>query len=141
GDFGNSFVKLSVKQRRPAVLDYWTMHNSIEESDADLDLGSGGIMLLPGLVDASGMIRHLGVGAGKDGNVYIFDRDNMGKFNGSTDSNLYQELPNALANAQYAVPAWFNGTIYFGAVGDHIRAFTVSAARLSGGRPVMTQIS
>ena len=123
------------------VLDYWTMHNSIEESDADLDLGSGGIMLLPDLTDASGTVRHLGVGAGKDGNVYMFDRDYMGKFNGSADSTLYQELPNALANAQYAVPAWFNGTIYFGAIGDHIRAFTVADARLSGGRPVMTQIS
>ena len=141
GDFGNSFVKLAVKERGPVVLDYWTMHNSIEESDADLDLGSGGIMLLPDLTDASGTVRHLGVGAGKDGNVYMFDRDYMGKFNGSGDSTLYQELPNALANAQYAVPAWFNGTIYFGAIGDHIRAFTVADARLSGGRPRMTQIS
>ena len=141
GDFGNSFVKLAVKERGPVVLDYWTMHNSIEESDADLDLGSGGIMLLPDLTDASGTVRHLGVGAGKDGNVYMFDRDYMGKFNGSADSTLYQELPNALANAQYAVPAWFNGTIYFGAIGDHIRAFTVADARLSSGRPIMTQIS
>ena len=62
GDFGNSFVKLAVDQRGPVVLDYWTMHNSIEESDADLDLGSGGIMLLPDLTDASGTVRHLGVG-------------------------------------------------------------------------------
>ncbi len=141
GDFGNSFVKLAVKERGPVVLDYWTMHNSVEESDADLDLGSGGIMLLPDLTDASGTVRHLGVGAGKDGNVYMFDRDYMGKFNGSADSTLYQELPNALGNAQYAVPAWFNGTIYFGAIGDHIRAFTVADARLSSGRPIMTQIS
>jgi hypothetical protein len=141
GDFGNSFVKLSVKERRPAVLDYWTMHNSVEESDADLDLGSGGVMLLPDVLDENGTVRHLGVGAGKDGNIYLFDRDNMGKFNGSADSTLYQELPNALANAQYAVPTWFNGKIYFGAVGDHIRAFTLSSARLSTTRPVMTPIS
>jgi hypothetical protein len=141
GDYGNSFVKLSVKERKPAVLDYWTMHNSIEESDADVDLGSGGIMLLPDLVDANGTVRHLGTGAGKDGNVYMFNRDNLGKFNGSGDVTLYQELPNALANAQFAVPAWFNGNIYFGAIGDHIRAFTVSSARLSTAPPVMTQAS
>jgi hypothetical protein len=98
-------------------------------------------MLLPDVLDENGTVRHLGVGAGKDGNIYLFDRDNMGKFNGSADSTLYQELPNALANAQYAVPTWFNGKIYFGAVGDHIRAFTLSSARLSTTRPVMTPIS
>ena len=138
GNFGNAFVKLSVKGRVPKVLDYWTMHNTVAESDADADLGSGGIMLLPDLVDANGTVRHLGVGAGKDANVYLFDRDNMGKFSASNDGTLYQELPSGLGNGEFATPAWFNGTIYFGAIGDNIRAFPVSTAMLSTAPPAMT---
>ncbi len=130
GDYGNAFVKLSVDGRVPKVLDYWTMHNSEMESDGDVDLGSGGVMLLPDLVDANGVVRHLGTGAGKDGNVYVFDRDNMGKFNPG-DNTLYQELPGALGNSQFASPAWFNGTIYYGATSDYIRAFSVTGGRLS----------
>jgi hypothetical protein len=138
GNFGNAFVKLSVQGRVPKVLDYWTMHGSVAESDADEDLGSGGIMLLPELVDASGIVRHLGVGAGKDGNVYVFDRDNMGKFTPNNDGTLYQELPAGLANGEFAAPAWFNGTVYFGAIGDNIRAFPMSTATLSTAPPAMT---
>jgi hypothetical protein len=131
GDFGNAFVKLSVDDRVPKVLDYWTMHNSVEESDADADLGSGGIILLPDLIDTNGVVRHFGAGAGKDTNIYVFDRDDMGKFDPNRDSTLYQELPAALAYGQFATPAWFNGTIYFGGIGDRIRAFPATAARFS----------
>ena len=130
GNYGNAFVKLS-GGAAPRVLDYWTMHNSVPESDADVDLGSGGVMLLPDVMDSGGSIRHLGVGAGKDMNIYVFDRDNMGKFNPDGDSTIYQELQGALANSVFAAPAWFNGTVYFGAIGDQIRSFPVSAGRLS----------
>jgi hypothetical protein len=131
GDFGNAFVNLSVEGRVPKVLDYWTMHNSEMESDADVDLGSGGVMLLPDVVDANGAVRHLGTGAGKDGNVYVFDRDNMGKFNPGADNTLYQELPGALGNSEFASPAWFNGTVYYGAAWDYIRAFSITDGTLS----------
>jgi hypothetical protein len=129
-DYGNSFVKLSTSGI-PSVLDYWTMHNTNDESDADIDLGSGGVMLLPDVTDTNGTIKHLGVGAGKNGNVYVFDRDNMGKFDPNSDSTIYQELPGALAGGEFAAPAWFNNTVYFGAVGDQIRAFTNLNGRFS----------
>jgi hypothetical protein len=137
GDFGNSFVKLSTARRTPRVLDYWTMHDSVKESDADIDLGSGGLMLLPDLVDATGTVRRLGLGAGKDTNIYVFDRDNMGRFDPESDKTVYEELPGALSGPQLAAPAWFNDTVYFGAIGDHIRAFSVANARLSQ-QPVIT---
>ncbi len=93
GDYGNSFVKLATSSGQLQAQDYWTMDNTVSESGRDEDLGSGGLILLPDLPDANGNIRHLGTGAGKDGNVYIFDRDNMGKFNPVNNSTLYQELP------------------------------------------------
>jgi hypothetical protein len=131
GDYGNAFVKL-VRSGGGGALgasDYWTMDNTVTESDHDEDLGSGGLILLPDVTDASGHTRRLGTGAGKDGNIYVFDRDNMGKFLSGSNNSLYQELAHGLASGEFATPAWFNGTVYYGAVGDYIRAYKLSAAR------------
>jgi hypothetical protein len=78
-------------------------------------------------------VRHLIVGAGKDGNIYVADRDNMGKFNQRTadNSNLYQELQNALPNGVFSGPAYFSGTVYYGSVRDVLRAYTITNARLN----------
>jgi hypothetical protein len=130
GDFGNAFVKLSVVSGALKAMDYWTMFNTVAESNIDEDLGSGGVLLLPDVTDSAGNIRHLGVGAGKDRSVYLFDRDNMGKFNPGTNGNIYQQLATALGGGQFASPAWFNGLLYFGSVGDVIRAFKMTAGTL-----------
>ena len=45
-------------------------------------------MLLPDLTDSGGTTRHLAVGAGKDGNIYVVNRDSMGKFNAGSNNNL-----------------------------------------------------
>lgn len=130
-DYGNAFVRL-VRSGGSGALeasDYWTMDNTVTESNDDEDLGSGGLILLPTMKDASGTTRYLGTGAGKDGNVYVFDRTNMGKFLSGSNGSLYQELAHGLAGGEYATPAWFNGTVYYGAVGDTIRAYKLSAAR------------
>src|SRR5208282_3529596 len=80
GDYGNSFVKLSSSGGTLAVSDYFTMSGEVAESSNDMDLGSGGIMLLPDMTDANGIVRHLAVGAGKDGNIFVVNRHHMGKF-------------------------------------------------------------
>ncbi|MDQ2946600.1 MAG: pyrrolo-quinoline quinone [Acidobacteriota bacterium] len=133
GDYGNAFVMLNQNRLNGnlQVADYWTMYNTGSESNIDEDLGSGGLLLLPDVLDGGWKVRHLGVGAGKDRNIYVVDRDNMGHFNAANNSNLYQELPNALGGGEFAMPAWFNGTVYFGAVGDFIRAFSVGSGKLS----------
>jgi len=80
GDFGNCFLKLSPQNNTLKVADYWTMFNNLLLTDNDVDLGSGGPVVLPDMTDSNGKVRHLVVGAGKDFNIYIVDRDNMGKF-------------------------------------------------------------
>ncbi len=137
GDFGNSFVKLTPSNGTLSAVDYWTMFNTVSESNADADLGSGGVMLLPDVLDAQGHVRHLGTGAGKDRNVYVFDRDNMGKFNPNNNGNIYQQLTTALSGGEFSSPAYFNGYVYYGSVGDVIRAFKVTAALL-GSTPAFT---
>jgi outer membrane protein assembly factor BamB len=138
GDFGNAFVKLNPLNNQLIPEDYWTMSNTVAESAQDQDLGSGGVMLLPDLKNATGQVVQLGTGAGKDGRLYVFSRTNMGKFNPQNNSALYQELPGALGGAVFASPAWFNGTVYYGAVGDRIRAFNLNGAVLQAQPASMT---
>jgi hypothetical protein len=131
GDYGNAFIKLSVTGGKLAVADYFTMYNTTSESDGDVDLGSGGALVLPDLTDAGGQVQHLAIGAGKDSNIYLVNRDNMGKFNPANDSAIYQELDGALPGGIWSMPAYYNGKVYFGAVGGPIRAFQFTKAVLS----------
>jgi hypothetical protein len=132
GDFGNGFIKLSTAGNSLSVADYFTMFNTDAESNADQDLGSGGEMLLPDVKDTQGNTWHLAVGAGKDGHIYVVNRDLMGKFNTSNDSAIYQEIDsNGLGGGVWAMPAYFNNMVYYGAVGDHLRAFSIANAKLA----------
>ena len=85
---------------------------------------------MPDLTDGSGQTRHLAVGAGKDAVIYVVDRDSMGKFNPNAD-NIYQEIQNALGGSVFSMPAYFSNTVYYGAVGDSIKAFSISSAQLA----------
>jgi hypothetical protein len=129
-DYGNSFLKLSTAGGSLHVADYFAMHNEVAESSADLDLGSGGAMLLPDLTDSNNTVRHLAIGAGKDGNIYVVDRDSMGKFNPTDNSQIWQQVTGALPGGIFATPAYFNGTVYYGDVGSPLKAFAISGAKL-----------
>jgi hypothetical protein len=129
GDYGNGIIKLSTAPKL-AVADYFNMYNTVDESDGDQDLGSGGVMLLPDLSDNNGQVHHLAVGAGKDTNIYVVDRDNMGKFNPNNNDAIYQEIPGALPLGVWSTPAYFNNTLYYGPVGGTLKAYSVVNARL-----------
>jgi PQQ enzyme-like repeat protein len=129
GDFGNSFMKLSTTNGL-AVSDYFATFDTVAKSDADIDLGSGGALVLPDLTDAAGRLWHLAVGAGKDQTIYVVDRDNMGKFNPAAN-NLYEELQGVLAGPVFSMPAFFNNVLYYGAVNDTLKAFSTTGARLA----------
>lgn len=132
GDYGNTFLKLSTANGGLAVADYFASQNTVAESSADEDLGSGGALVLPDLTDASGQVHHLAVGAGKDATIYVVNRDAMGKFNPSSDSAIYQEISaNGLAGGVFAMPAYFNHMLYYGAVGDTLKAFTLVNAQVA----------
>jgi hypothetical protein len=96
--------------------------------------------VLPDMTDGSGRIRHLAVGAGKDSNIYLVDRDNMGKFvPGATSNNyIHQELVGALPGGEFATAAYFNGAVYYGPVGGALRKFTFTQALLDSIPAAMT---
>jgi hypothetical protein len=128
GDYGNAFIKVSTSGGL-AVADYFEMYNGPSESLGDVDLGSGGTLLVS-QKDSSGTIWDLAVGAGKDSNLYVVNRNNMGKYNSSNNSNIYQELAGALPGGIWSMPAAFGGRIYYGPVGSPILAFQFKDAML-----------
>jgi regulation of enolase protein 1 (concanavalin A-like superfamily) len=128
-DYGNSFLKIATAGNTLAVADYFAMWNEVSASTADLDLGAGGAMLLPDLTDATGAVKHLAFGAGKDGNIYVVSRDSLSKFNPSTN-NIWQEVDQGGQQVR-STPAYFNGRIYLSARDVGLKAYTITSAKLS----------
>ena len=130
GDYGNSFMKVYTTSNKLRVADYFNMFDTIAESGKDEDLGSGGVIVLPPMKDATGTVRHLAVGAGKNRDIYLVDRTNMGKFNPNNDDAIYQEIDGVLKAGEWSTSAYFNGNLYFGPQGGHLLQFQFSQAKL-----------
>ncbi|HEY6763967.1 MAG TPA: pyrrolo-quinoline quinone [Candidatus Sulfotelmatobacter sp.] len=128
GDYGNAFIKLSTAGKL-AVSDYFEMYNEQNENNGDVDLGSGGALLLPDMKDSSGTTWQLAAGAGKDTNLYLVNRNSMGKFS-TTKNNIYQELAGALPGGMFSSPAYFAGRLYYGPVGSPLLSFQFKNVKL-----------
>ncbi len=128
GDYSDSFMRLSTTNGL-AVGDYFTPYYQLSLANADEDLGSGGPILLP---DSAGSTNHphLIVGAGKEGKIHLVDRDNMGKYNASSDK-IVQEVPGAIGSA-FSTPAYFNNQIYYQGSGDVTKGFFISNGVITG---------
>lgn len=129
-DFGDSVVKLSTSSGLTEA-DYFTPFNQAFLNTNDLDLGSGGTVVLP---DAVGNASHqqLLTCAGKKGVIYLFDRNNLGKYNASTDM-MVQKL-NVLGS-NFSTPVYFNYTLYYLGVHDYLTAFPISNAFIGNPAP------
>jgi outer membrane protein assembly factor BamB len=106
-DYGDSAIKLSTTSL--AVLDYFTPSNQAILSTDDLDLGSGGVLLLP---DQPTAPIHLLVTGDKQGNVFLINRDNMGQYSPNANNVVQLEKING---GIWSTPAFWNNTLYFAA--------------------------
>ena len=113
--FGDSFIKLS-SSNGLAAIDYFAPYNQSYLAAHDLDLGSGGAVLLPDSV-GSATHPHLLIGCGKEGTIYLLDRDNLGHFNSKNNNQIVQQLLLAI-NGTWSSPAYFNNRVYFLGSGD-----------------------
>jgi hypothetical protein len=119
-DYGDTFLKLNAGL---SVTDWFTPYNQASLSQADLDLGGGGAVIF---IDQSvGPYPHLIVGGGKGGTLYLLNRDNLGQFNSSSDSQIVQSLP-VSSNGIYATPLFWQNTLYVGASDTPLGSFVFS---------------
>src|SRR5205085_12088968 len=109
--FGDSFLKFSTTNGL-ALADYFAPHNQSQLYNRDLDLGSGGAVVLPDDVGDGAANQHLIVGASKEGTIYLLNRDNMGHYNSSSDSQIVQSTPKILG-ASFDTPAYFNHQLFY----------------------------
>ena len=129
GDYGDSFIKFSTTNGL-AVADYFAPANQQALANSDEDLGSSGITLADA-PDNSGVVHHLAIGSGKDGNIYVVDRDNLGHSSAS-NNNIYQEIPGGVGGSGlFAAPAAFDGKVYLGGVGTTLKVFQFVDGKLT----------
>lgn len=98
------------------LADYFAPDNEDTLASDDNDLGSSGLMLIPG--------THLGIVAGKEGSIYVLNLNNLGHYNISNNNNSFQFLPGILGatgnggtDENFSTASYFNGNIYY--IGDH----------------------
>jgi hypothetical protein len=132
-DYGDTFLRLRFAANDPiSRIDYFTPFNQHELDLQNWDLGSSGPLLLP---DQLGQHPHLIFGSGKDGAMYLIDRDDMGHFQSSSNSQIVQYIPHIFPTKVHSSPGyWRNSTsewVYLGGVGVSLQAFPLSQGRLS----------
>jgi Chitobiase/beta-hexosaminidase C-terminal domain len=134
-DYGDSILKLGLPTGGSfPIVDYFTPYNQSALSGGDTDVASGGVVLLPTLPSGQQLLAQMG----KEGKIYLIDRNNMGKYcpnqippcSGS-DPQIVQEIPGATVGV-WGSPAYWNGSVYWGPASDggnpdNLKAFSFNA--------------
>ena len=114
GDYGESFLKLGLSGNALSVLDYFKAHNYDALNAIDLDLGSGGLVAIPGTAYI--------IGGGKQGLLYLVNTNNMGKLQSTSPVQEFQA-----DNGLWGSPVFWNNssvpTLYVWGVGDSLKSF------------------
>jgi len=126
-DFGDSFVKLALEARALRPTDFFTPFDQEKLNEGDLDVGSGGAVLLP---KQPGPHGRLVVGAGKNGILYVVDRDDMGKFKPNGNGQIVQEITGTIS-PNFSTPAFWDGYLYVGSINKPLEAYRLNDGRLS----------
>jgi Abnormal spindle-like microcephaly-assoc'd, ASPM-SPD-2-Hydin len=132
-DYGDSVLRLTNNGSSLSVGDYFTPYNQATFDNSDLDLGSGGPLLLP---DQPGTFPHLMVVGGKDATLYLINRDNLGQFN-HTGNSVPMYVPAAVgkpgpgSSGNRGTPAYWQGQVYFTGSTDVLKAFGLYNGLLS----------
>jgi hypothetical protein len=126
-NYGDSVVKLSTASGL-SVADYFTPLDQASLDANDTDFGSGAATIL--VDQPAGPVTHLVIGGGKQGNLFLLNRDNMGKFSSSTN-NVIQTIN--LSNSIFATPVFWQNNLYVAGVGPLKQfAFNSTTGKFNG---------
>jgi hypothetical protein len=132
-NLGNSVFKLSQVGAGLSLTDWFTPWNWATLNAQDLDLNDG-VVLLP---DQSSGVRHEAISLGKEGTIYVLDRDHLGNFCSSCtsgDTQIVQELP-GVATMGFT-PAVWNGSVYV-AGAHNLQIYSLAGGLLVPGKSVV----
>ncbi|QEE28108.1 pyrrolo-quinoline quinone [Terriglobus albidus] len=124
-NFGDSLLKLRLEGPNFVVRDFFTPFNQKILDSKDQDLGSQGPVLLPA---QTGAHPHLLVIAGKEGKLYMLNRDKLGKFHEGSDTDVVQAIINE--KGAYGAAAYWNGHIFLTDRSYITRDFALQAGQL-----------
>ena len=117
-DYGDSFLQLD---GRLHVSSWFAPSDEYTDYKTDNDFGAGGAAVVVNLT--AGPLRHLVVGGGKDGVLYLLNGDAMGGF---MDGNAWQYF--SLGSAIFSTAAFWNNTLYIAAVHNNLRAYAFNSS-------------
>ena len=133
---GGRNASMSVLKLDPTnkMVDWFAPHDAVALSNADVDLGSTGPTILPDSITVPNH-PHLMIASGKPGYLYVLDRDSLGHIT-ADDSQIVQKVAvhpntNGSGSGVYSQPIYWNGFVYTSAVGDKVKAFTLTNGVLS----------
>src|SRR5580700_10796979 len=129
-DYGDSILKLGPPANLQfPVLDYFTPYDQGTLNSGDIDVASGGLVLLPPLASGKQLLAQ----QGKAGTIVLLDTSNLGHYCGNltppcsnTDPQIVQEIQNASAGI-WGSPAYWNGNLYWTGANDTINAYSFNA--------------
>ena len=127
-DYGMSMMRMSGGDLN--VEDYFTPFDWAQRSAKDQDLGSGGVLLLP---VQSGPHPNEIIGADKTSDIFLVDRQHMGKFHAKSNDVVQQV--HGTANAYFSAPAYWEQNIYYAGVSDSLDRYSIHNGLLSS-KPV-----
>src|SRR5580704_19044372 len=131
-DYGDSIVRVSLANGVPVPVDYFTPYNQQSLDSADTDVGSGGVLIPP---DQGGPFPHILIQAGKQGSMYVINRDKMTNdgshyCNGCTsDPEIIQTVTGS--GGLWSMPSYWNGNVYTWGNGSNLQAYSLVNGRLS----------
>jgi hypothetical protein len=126
-DYGDSTVKLSTSPAL-AVASYFTPADQANLEGGDTDHGAGGAAIL--VDQPGGPHPHLVIGGGKEGNMFLLSRDNLGGYGGNAnpgDSNAVQKF--SIGNGIFATAAFWNNNLYIAGVGGSLKSFAFDTTK------------
>ena len=118
-DYNDSAMRLRATDL--SILDYFKPSNEAYLRQNDADFGSGSPIIMP---DNPSPYPHELIGGGKDGRIFVINRDNMGQF--QTTDHVIQEVQTGTQQFDniFATPTLWNGTIYYHCENDVVKAYS-----------------
>ena len=141
--YGDTVICLSTDSSGLHLKYSFTPYNATALETADWDLGTGGLTLLPSQVGTP-TTPNLAVFGSKEGRIYLLNRDNLGKFNSGSDSQIPQWLwaipgQTAYSGPNFGQPIFYNSNILFHVTANYLYSTPISSGVIGTNSTILSK--